>query len=177
MKKYLAAVAAALALSAAAHAQIIYIPPVRADAGVKAYFRLYSPGTDRANACMPMGGGYPGFGGPGCGAGGGGISFGTGGLQAGPWYSYWPYEAHFQVPAPQPYPFYPPPQVSPIPGGLPPGPGYPPPYIPQPQGSGSGTGSGTGSPQGRGSGSVSLQQSAYWTTANSQAVPSYWYKK
>jgi hypothetical protein len=23
-----------------------------------------------------------------------------GGCQAGPWYSYWPYEAHFQAPAP-----------------------------------------------------------------------------
>jgi hypothetical protein len=26
--------------------------------------------------------------------------------QAGPWYLYWPYQAHFQTPAPMPFPYY-----------------------------------------------------------------------
>ena len=33
--------------------------------------------------------------------------------QAGPWYLYWPYEAHFQTPAPLPFPYYSPTQVLP----------------------------------------------------------------
>ena len=33
--------------------------------------------------------------------------------QAGPWYLYWPLEAHFQVPAPCSYPYWPLPQVLP----------------------------------------------------------------
>jgi hypothetical protein len=33
--------------------------------------------------------------------------------QAGPWYLYWPYAAHFQTPAPLPYPYYSPTQVLP----------------------------------------------------------------
>src|SRR5947209_5115941 len=33
--------------------------------------------------------------------------------QAGPWYLYWPLEAHFQTPAPCSYPFWPAPMVLP----------------------------------------------------------------
>jgi hypothetical protein len=33
--------------------------------------------------------------------------------QAGPWYSYWPYEAHFINPAPTGYPYWPSPQTLP----------------------------------------------------------------
>jgi hypothetical protein len=45
--------------------------------------------------------------------------------QAGPWYLYWPLEAHFQPPAPTCYPYWP----SPM--SLPGGPGYaPPPQMP-----------------------------------------------
>jgi hypothetical protein len=47
--------------------------------------------------------------------------------QAGPWYLYWPLEAHFVAPAPTGYPYWPPPQV------LPPttigGPAVPPPAV------------------------------------------------
>jgi len=32
---------------------------------------------------------------------------GVGGPRAGPWYLYWPLEAHFQVPAPIAYPYWP----------------------------------------------------------------------
>jgi hypothetical protein len=40
-------------------------------------------------------------------SGGGSWSGGGGGMQAGPWYLYFPYEAHFQLPAPVGYPFWP----------------------------------------------------------------------
>lgn len=39
--------------------------------------------------------------------------------QLGPWYHYWPYEAHFQTPALPQYPYWPAPQT------LPPGQGFP----------------------------------------------------
>lgn len=38
------------------------------------------------------------------------------GCQLGPWYSYWPMEAHFQTPALPQYPFWPAPQAV-VPGG------------------------------------------------------------
>jgi hypothetical protein len=41
-----------------------------------------------------------------CGSGGGGYGYG-----AAPWYSYWPLEAHFQVPAPTGYPYWPSPMA------------------------------------------------------------------
>jgi hypothetical protein len=44
----------------------------------------------------------------GCGSGGGGYGGGYGGA---PWYTYWPLEAHFQVPAPTGYPFWPSPMA------------------------------------------------------------------
>ena len=38
----------------------------------------------------------------------GGHQYGFGMAQAGPWYSYWPYEAHFMTPAPYAaYPYWP----------------------------------------------------------------------
>jgi hypothetical protein len=43
--------------------------------------------------------------------------------QAGPWYLYWPLEAHFVAPAPTGYPYWPSPQ------GLPPGVPVPPPSV------------------------------------------------
>jgi hypothetical protein len=57
------------------------------------------------SACGPCGGGGP----CGCGAG-----YYPGG-QLAPWYLYWPMDAHFQVPAPMTYPFWPAPQ-TPLPG-------------------------------------------------------------
>jgi hypothetical protein len=47
----------------------------------------------------------------GCGSGCGGYG-GGGGMVTGPWYSYWPLEAHFQVPAPTGYQYWPSPMVS-----------------------------------------------------------------
>src|SRR5437868_6332776 len=44
-----------------------------------------------------------------------------GGAQLGPWYNYWPLEAHFITPAPTGYPYWPQPQ------SLPPNPVLPPP--------------------------------------------------
>jgi len=35
------------------------------------------------------------------------------GVQLGPWYQYWPYEAHFQAPALPQYPYWPAPQTLP----------------------------------------------------------------
>jgi hypothetical protein len=188
MKRFVAAGIAVLAFSAVAKAQILYIPPIHADGGVKAYFRLYWAGTDRCNAGCPgwnghqttWGGGPPGYGGPGAGSVGFGAPPGPGycnglGCQAGPWYSYWPYEAHFQSPAPQPYPYYPPPQT------LPPYPGYTGPQPAPGSGSGSGVPPGSGSAPGSGSGSqttgpAAFQQSAYYG-GQQNVVPSYWYQR
>ena len=47
---------------------------------------------------------------------------------AGPWYQYWPYQAHFQVPAPGINPYFPPPMTLPPGFGQPPA---PPPMPPQ----------------------------------------------
>lgn len=60
--------------------------PWRIDAGVNVHCRVYGPG-DLA-----------------------------GGGQLGPWYQYWPLEAHFQTPAPTGYPYWPTPMTLP-PGG------------------------------------------------------------
>jgi hypothetical protein len=50
---------------------------------------------------------------------------------AGPWYLYWPYEAHFQVAAPGVNPFFPPQMTLPPGFGQPPeAPGYQPPPKP-----------------------------------------------
>jgi hypothetical protein len=54
------------------------------------------------------------------------------GVQCGPWYNYWPLEAHFNLPAVPKYPYWPAPQVlapgvppfpgaAPLPGAAPPG--------------------------------------------------------
>jgi hypothetical protein len=45
------------------------------------------------------------------GCGGCGSCGGCGGCN-GPWYTYWPLEAHFQTPAPTGYPYWPSPMVS-----------------------------------------------------------------
>jgi hypothetical protein len=53
--------------------------------------------------CSPVGCGY------------GPVPAGAGGpnmVPAGPWYSYYPYQAHFQTPAPTGYPYWPGPQTS-----------------------------------------------------------------
>lgn len=46
-----------------------------------------------------------------------GSGGGCGPAQAGPWYTYWPYEAHFQTPAMPQFPYWPGPMTSPIAGG------------------------------------------------------------
>jgi hypothetical protein len=43
----------------------------------------------------------------GCGPCGGCCGCGSGGCGMGPWYSYWPLEAHFQTPAMPDYPYWP----------------------------------------------------------------------
>lgn len=60
-----------------------------------------------------LGGGYP----------GGGYAGGVAPYQLGPWYQYWPYEAHFQTPALPMYPYW---GASTLPNGSPViNPGYP----------------------------------------------------
>lgn len=85
-----------------------------ADITIKRWFRG-GPGTGPCCDNGPCCGG-----GCGCGpcCGGGGC------CNVGPWYLYWPLDAHFQVPAPTGYPFYPAPMAA---GGLPGYAGYPPP--------------------------------------------------
>jgi len=43
----------------------------------------------------------------------------AGGPQLGPWYQYWPLEAHFQTPAPPAWPYWPQGQGGMGPGGVP----------------------------------------------------------
>jgi hypothetical protein len=50
--------------------------------------------------------------------------------QLGPWYLYWPLEAHFQVPSPLSYPYWGPPQG--LPGGFWTSGGHPPPVAAAP---------------------------------------------
>jgi hypothetical protein len=65
-----------------------------------------------------------------------GSQYGNGGsggcFQAGPWYTYWPYEAHFQIPSPLGYPFWPGPAPAPGPQFLPAPPPPSPPGPPAP---------------------------------------------
>ena len=86
--------------------------------------------------------------------------FNYGGAQAGPWYSYFPYEAHFQTPAPYGYPFWP----TSVPTMAYPGTGaaYPN-QVPamQPE---------TVQP-------TSYQPVGYQATGYPSAVPAYWYAK
>jgi hypothetical protein len=68
---------------------------------------------------------------PGCDQGPGGYHpsyAGYGGGGAAPWYTYWPMEAYYQVPAPTHYPYWPAPMTSGMPG---PGHSY---YQPAPSG-------------------------------------------
>lgn len=59
-------------------------------------------------------GNYAGSCGGGCGpCGPGGCGPGGGPAQLGPWYMYWPMEAHFQTPAPTGYPYWPAAQTLP----------------------------------------------------------------
>lgn len=46
------------------------------------------------------------------------------GPSVGPWYTYWPYDAHFQTPAHPSFPYWPAPMTSPIQPGHGPHPGY-----------------------------------------------------
>lgn len=66
-----------------------------------------------AGGCGGCGaGGYSGCGGSPIGCGYGPIGSGGYGGTLGPWYSYYPYAAHFQTPAPTGYPMWPSPQTS-----------------------------------------------------------------
>jgi len=69
-------------------------------------FRSFNPCCNYGNGFAPCGG-----------ASGGGLQ------QLGPWYLYWPLEAHFQTPAPTGYPYWPSAMSLPpgSPGGPPPG--------------------------------------------------------
>jgi hypothetical protein len=57
------------------------------------------------------------------------VNRGAACAQAGPWYLYWPLDAHFNVPAPTGYPFWPNPMS--LPGMAPAGPPAPAPVPPQ----------------------------------------------
>jgi hypothetical protein len=76
--------------------------------GVLIRAQTFSPCCNYGNGFSPCGGAY---------GGGGGMQ------QLGPWYLYWPLEAHFQTPAPTGYPYWPSPMALPpgSPGGPPPG--------------------------------------------------------
>jgi hypothetical protein len=70
----------------AAAAQAGPFGPYKIEAGCNAYFRVVTTPTQPCGALC------------------------------GPWYNYWPLEAHFQLPALPHYPYYPPPQVAGKPG-------------------------------------------------------------
>src|SRR5262245_45382739 len=74
------------------------------------------PGYVALNAGTTLSWGHPGQGSgqPSGGLFGWGRSRGP--YQLGPWYQYWPYEAHFQVPAVPQYPYW---GAQTLPGGLP----------------------------------------------------------
>lgn len=88
------------------------------------------PGYIRIQGSLRLSWGPLGFGrlnGPGgYGYGPGGVGFGPDGVapyQLGPWYQYWPYEAHFQTPALPMYPYW---GAATLPNGSPViNPGYP----------------------------------------------------
>jgi hypothetical protein len=89
--------------------------------------------------------------------------------QLGPWYLYWPLEAHFQVPALPQFPNWPSPMGLPNTGGYPPaGPGLPPPVVPQPAPPGQLT-----PPMPEAHPSGYLQPAGYYNYP--QTVPTYWY--
>jgi hypothetical protein len=118
MKKFLVAALLALPLtalgSAQAHAGDCCTPLYRVGISVGLVFRGWC-GCDYS-CCKQKA--YCGPCGKGGGGGGGGASFPGGG----PWYGAWPYNAHFQTPAPTGYPFWPAPMTysghaaAPMPG-------------------------------------------------------------
>jgi hypothetical protein len=85
----------------------------------------------RASGCCGYGPGWFNFGANAYGQWGPGAPPGKGGGPAptpsmlGPWYNYWPLEAHFQVPALPQYPYWPNPMTlpngAPVAGNAPPG--------------------------------------------------------
>jgi hypothetical protein len=115
MKKILAALILSLALPAAACRAGDGHCCSFGTAGTISYgfkIKVCASGCLRWNPC--------GCGGPSCCDHGGGYGGGFGG--GAPWYSYWPLEAHFQVPAPTGFPYWPSPMVSSLAFG--PGGGY-----------------------------------------------------
>jgi hypothetical protein len=77
----------------------ITVPAYRFDFGGKLWFKAYHPPCN--GVCGPCGLPTP----------VGGCANGACGPQLGPWYNYWPLEAHFQTPAVPQYPYWPPPQT------------------------------------------------------------------
>jgi hypothetical protein len=101
MKKLVFAALLMLPLFAvSAHAQCCGGGQFRLNVGVNVNW-CYSPA-----GCCP---------GTGCGFGGAGPA---GVSQLGPWYEYWPMEAHFQTPAPTGYPYWPAPLTLPPNAGV-----------------------------------------------------------
>jgi hypothetical protein len=87
--------------------------------------------------------------------------------QCGPWYLYWPLEAHFQTPAMPCYPTWPSPMGLPPSAGVSPPPAPPvaaPPGLPAP------TMQGTGALK-----PADFHQSAFQPVGYYQQVPGYWY--
>ena len=96
--KYLAALLALPLLAVAARAEG-WSGPGSANLGVNLGFRV--------NSCWGPGGMAS--------PGGAYAPGGSAPAQAGPWYLYWPMEAHFQTPAPTGYPYWPSPMTLPPP--------------------------------------------------------------
>jgi hypothetical protein len=95
--------------------------------------------------------------------------------QAGPWYLYWPLEAHFVAPAPTGYPYWPGPQVLPqvAIGGPAVPPAYAPPVVvPAPAAV-------APAPQAAPKIAVPpyLQPTSYYATPYNGQAPSYWYDR
>src|SRR4051812_43602810 len=82
---------------------LLALPLLAAPAQANGFGFKFNLGGSLYGNLTPLCGGCPGGGGP-CGGVGGG------GGQLGPWYSYWPLDAHFQTPALPQYPYWPSPQ-------------------------------------------------------------------
>ncbi|HWG43398.1 MAG TPA: hypothetical protein VN688_11485 [Gemmataceae bacterium] len=103
--------------------------------------------------------------------------------QAGPWYLYWPLEAHFVAPAPTGYPYWPGPQVLPkmsIGGpAVPPAPAYvpPPAVVPVPAAPAAAAAGPALQPTNYSPTQYTRQIPNYYPILYTGQAPSYWYDR